>query len=274
MSVSIQVTGTKDFVQGTSTANYQNPLKATSTVEFVSLEEQTRAQVLELLKTNNGCTLPCFWGITPGKAKWSEVKESLRVLSSQYSDDSEVTATNFFYSGLYFPAKDIHGPWDLYLNLGINNDVIRTISVSDFDVPNYHLGEFLLENGRPDEIWVFTNSSGSVNSPDQVGFLVSLFYREEQMMAAYGRGKATIDDAWINGCIQYSPALKIWSLDQPLSFPEAASFFYNTNGIEEGWKEISNATQGEFDVDKFYQTFMDPGVEPCFKTPKDLWFPL
>jgi len=268
---------TTNFTQSTITGTNQSTLEATPKLESTSsstptlLPDQARAKVLELLETNNGCKLPCFWGVVPGNTKWSEVRESLRSISSQYSDDPEETNIEFFYSDLYLPANDIQGPWDLKLELGVYRDIIRTISVSDFDLPNYHLRSFLLENGKPDEIWIYTNSRGPSNSPDKVGFLVSLFYSEKQMIAAYGRGNAVISDTWIDGCIQYSPALKIWSLEKLLSFPEAASFFYNHNVVGDGWKEISEATNGRLNVEKFYQTFTDQSAKPCFKTPRNLW---
>ena len=34
--------------------------------------EAAHAKIKELLKTNGGCELPCWWGIIPGKTAWPE----------------------------------------------------------------------------------------------------------------------------------------------------------------------------------------------------------
>jgi len=267
-----------DMANKTALPTHQNystaivtPQQSLESIAPTLTADQARSEVLDLLEHNNGCALPCFWGIIPGETKWSEKREFLRSISSQYSNDSDEINSEFFFADLYFPANDIQGPWDLKLEMGIHKDLIRTISVSDFDVPSYNLREFLLSNGKPDEIWVFTNSQGFVDSPSRIGFLVSLFYSQKQMIAAFGRGRADMLSDWINGCIQYSPSLNIWSLDNPFSFPEAANFFYGNNIIEDGWKKLSEATQGELDVDRFYETFSKQNTEPCFRTPKSLW---
>jgi hypothetical protein len=40
--------------------------------------QQTRAKIEELLETNGGCELPCWWGITPNETAWPETLHFLR----------------------------------------------------------------------------------------------------------------------------------------------------------------------------------------------------
>lgn len=148
------------------------------------------------------------------------------------------------------------------------NDIVQTISISDFDIPNYYLKEFLVANGNPDAIWVFTNSVNPTGI-DKIGFLVSLYYKKQQMIVTYGRGQATIGEEWLTGCIMYSPSLRIWAWNESLGIPENA--FSNLDVIRMSWKSISEATQGVLDIDKFYQSFSNPNAEPCFQTPKNIW---
>ena len=35
--------------------------------------EEAKPRIIEMLQTNAGCRLPCWWGITPGKTRWEEV---------------------------------------------------------------------------------------------------------------------------------------------------------------------------------------------------------
>ena len=228
--------------------------------------EETRNAVLELLKNNKGCKLPCFLGITPGQTSWNEAHEFLKTLSVQHSNPSGEEI--FFYSDYYLPATDIHGDYDLYIELTVLNGVVHGISVRDFDIPDFHLNNFLITNGKPDEIWIFTNSS-SPSGNDKVGFLVSLYYKDQQMLVNYGRGNAITDNEWLNGCIIYSPSLKIWAWTESLNIPETT--FNDLDVIQSNWKTISEATQGNLDVEKFFLSFINPDIEPCFQSPRNIW---
>lgn len=212
--------------------------------------------------------MPCFWGIKSGQTPWNDANEFLKRLSVQHSDESALNENSFFYSNYLLPATDIYGDYDLQLELGVSNGIIYTISVGDFNVPNYYLNEFLRTNGQPDEIWVFTNSV-SPTGIDKVGFLVSLYYKEKQMIVTYGRGQAIIGDEWLTGCIMYSPSLKIWTWDKSFKAPETT--FNDLDVMRTSWKSISEATQGAFDTDKFYQSFSNSDTEACFQTPKNIW---
>jgi len=249
----------------TVTVSPINTIAASITPEEFQIEE-TRSAVLELLKSNKGCKLPCFLGITPGQTSWNEAHEFLKALSVQHSNPSGEEV--FFYSNYYLPATDIHGDYDLNIELDVLNGVVHGISVSDFDMPNFHLNNFLLANGKPDEIWIFTYRS-SPSGNDNVGFLASLYYKNQQMLVNYGRGRAIIGDEWLNGCIMYSPSIKIWAWDESLNFPETT--FNNLDVIQFNWKTISEATQGELDIEKFYLSFSNPDIEPCFQTPRNIW---
>lgn len=249
----------------TATVSPINTIAASITPEEFQIEE-TRSAVLELLKSNKGCKLPCFLGITPGQTSWNEAHEFLKTFSVQHSNPSG--EEDFFYSNYYLPAIDIYGDYDLNLELAVLNGIVYGISVHDFDIPSFQLNNFLLANGKPDEIWVFTNNS-SPSGNDNVGFLVSLYYKNQQMLANFGRGQAIIDSEWLNGCIMHSPSLRIWAWDESLNFPETT--FNDLDVIQYSWKTISEATQGKIDTDKFYSSFSNPDTEPCFQTPRNIW---
>ena len=36
--------------------------------------DEMQAYVREMLQTNGGCELPCWWGIIPGKTSWKEMQ--------------------------------------------------------------------------------------------------------------------------------------------------------------------------------------------------------
>jgi hypothetical protein len=256
---------TMTYVMPTATPTFVATQQPTSTSAATLPVNQAKTKVLELLKTNKGCKLPCWWGITAGHTSWDEAKSFLDVFSSE-STTVFFSESSDFFSNFYF---DINGENILGMNLElfVNNDIVRTLKVMDFDTPTYHLAEFLRVNGKPDQIWVLTHSLGQDN---ETGFVVFLFYKEQQMIAAYGKGRATIGATWITGCIKSSPAIFIWSLDKPFAFAEAAHLF-GVNVDEATYIEISEATERALNAEKFYQRFRDPTLTPCFRTPKNLW---
>src|SRR5688572_19473047 len=53
------------------------PQDAQTEVTDLYLSEVQQEQLLQLLFTNGGCDLPCFWGIVPGETSWDFAKASL-----------------------------------------------------------------------------------------------------------------------------------------------------------------------------------------------------
>jgi hypothetical protein len=220
----------------------------------------------ELLSTNNGCALPCFWGIVPGKTTWGDAVNFLQTFSSvEYGHD-----TNSGRSKEYF--FDVNGPNQVGMRIKMNadNDLISFIEVSDFDSQAYHLAEFLENNGKPDEIVLRTYKSFYSNTSDVVPFLIYMYYSQPKMLVAYGYSNGKISGDWITGCIEGSPSLQIWAGDKPHNLDEAMQImsWYDPYLI---YLDISDATLGELDVEGFYETFKNNNAEPCFRTPINLW---
>ncbi len=58
-----------------SSGNTDTPVSTFSPTE-------ASARLQDLLKTNAGCRLPCWWGITPGKTTWDEAEEYLKTFTT------------------------------------------------------------------------------------------------------------------------------------------------------------------------------------------------
>ena len=77
------------------------PTKTATPTKYPTLDSQGRLNfVLQELKTNGGCQLPCWWGITPGKTTWSEmvdtfVKQGIGFYQEGQPDLAAVTADNY-----------------------------------------------------------------------------------------------------------------------------------------------------------------------------------
>jgi len=67
---------------------------------FPTLEpEQMQAFIANMLATNGGCELPCWWGITPGKTKWETVVQSFTEQDMRVWEDGRLGLQ--YYSGQY-----------------------------------------------------------------------------------------------------------------------------------------------------------------------------
>ena len=223
---------------------------------------QAKAKIIELIKTNNGCNLPCWWGITPGHTSINDARSFLEPLSSQSNVD--LSSGSF-----YFPFDDTR-LMDLNVTFDINNNLISEISVWDFDTTSYHLAKFLSVNGKPEQIWLSTNSEVSYGTGNIVPFLLYLYYENSRMIVAYGIGQGQVEGDFINGCITDSPSLHMWASEKVLSFLEAGHL---VRLISSGntYRNIDDATQGKLNADTFYQKFKNPNFDACFSTPKSLW---
>jgi len=267
---SIPILPTRTSLPLVSTATMLPPTIIPSTLTPLPTlpADQAKARVAELLKTNKGCKLPCFWGIIPGHTSWDETKNFLETFSSQ-SETLNFTKTPGFFGDFYF-TQDDNVPVILHLSMTVKNSLIQEVSVMDFDSPSFHLAEFLANNGAPDQVWLLTYSQVSYGGGAVVPFLVYLFYKDLQMIVAYGYGQGTLSNDQIEGCVDGSPSLYMWSLGKPLTFQDASKLGGYSQPTDK-LLEISDATQGKMNANKFFEIFKNPGVEPCFQTPQNLW---
>jgi hypothetical protein len=229
--------------------------------------------MVELLKSNKGCKLPCFWGITPKQTSWDDAKSFLETFSDAIHGTDVIDSK--FKESIYFVQNDKTRAINLYLGLAVDHNLVQDVFVSSFDAPSYHLAEFLSSNGAPDQIWLLTFSKfirerGPGVGADIVPFPVYLFYKDAKMIVAYGEGLGDVKGNQITGCIEGSPSLYMSASDTLLNFQELAELgkYYQPGDT---FLEISEATEGKMDAKKFFETFRHPGVKACIQTPKELW---
>lgn len=225
--------------------------------------DEAIVKVKELLETNNGCKLPCFWGITPNQTSETDAMGILDVFSSvDYGSHSKESSSIKHF-------LDVNGKNNVGVHITFFTDksVIGLIQASDLNSPSYHLPEFLIQNGKPDQI-ILRAWKRTPSNTDQVYFLVYMYYENSGMLVAYGMGTGTIEKDSINGCIDLSPTIQMWGVGKPQNIEDAMS--------QMGWTaadllSISDATADALPVDSFYENFSRPNVKTCFSTSRNLW---
>lgn len=249
----------------TSTPTYTPTSTFTHTPSWTPKNTLEPTQALELaeslLETNNGCSLPCWWGLTPGKTKWSEAQQFLETFTSVHvhENQGEVVGAevDLWVSERYAGAGLAH----FY---AVENGVIQSIRAAPGFSPLYQFHPFFRQYGRPAEIWIDTFQN---ENPYGIPFGVYLYYPDLGILVAYGADAEVLDDR-VRGCLggsQDYPMLGLWDPQFEMGFDEAFKLFrLDPDTVAYPIEQVS-----DMDVDTFYQTALSSEV--CIKTPALFW---
>lgn len=249
-------------------------VQSTATETFVAIPTPpgltSSEKVLWLLETNNGCQLPCWWGITPGETTWEEAEQFFNTFAPDISSNSNSELVN--YSPLtYLPSEvfDIEFTHPVYSVRNGIVDMIRT-DVSIGDTPfgyltQYTLSAFLTTYGQPVGVWLSTYP-GPFEQND-LPFRVVLFYPDQGIAALYSDNGARQEDM-VQGCPQQDPVriLKLWSPTLDFTFEQLTT---SSSAFNMDYLSLEEST--EMDVVTFYETFKNPDNATCLETPAELW---
>jgi len=239
----------------------------TSTIGPTYPPDQAESLVEELLNTNAGYKLPCWWGFTPGITEWQEAREFLariaRRIHNPFSPDE-----SFQFADVVLPAPDNISNYDLIHTYRIRDGVIESIEVDPGQTTLYNIPSILTTYGVPSEvrIWTFREAFR-----DFFIFNLFLFYPDQGIVARYSTD-AKKDGNLVQGCFNNARTLSIalWSPDIKLSFQDASKRTSNIDISDWGIPvKIEEAT--EFTIEEFYDLFSKSSNELCIETPDDMW---
>jgi hypothetical protein len=247
----------------------------------LSLQER-EAQVIELLKTNKGCQLPCWWGITPGETSLTEVQELTGVLNARLGLFIDSQGQTFrTIAGVDLESHFVFNRVSfLEQNNLIESVQVRTFSIYD-NVPslhkfwiNYSPSQIIMTYGQPDRVWL--KSSCCVReepTPTHQGYSLLLFYDNQKILAHF------------DGLVKYAPIYHIcptFGNDQEITEIElillnSASKYsleqftgIDVLGEAKDFIRTIEAATG-LTVVEFYDLFLQQGEQTCFDTPRDIW---
>jgi hypothetical protein len=244
-------------------------------------EPQARAKIKDLLDTNNGCKLPCWWGITPNETKWTEASHFLRPFVIDLKEGNTdiriengqrhaYTDVQFYY---YVPNQAALGR----MTLGIIDDVVVGMTVYPPGAEyQYQLHQLLGLLGPPKQILISAQASSPI--PELPPTVLILDYGNLGVWASYGyipiqngknlvicpktgTGKVSIYDN-VGGRLElFDP-----NVDNPraISLQEYADMVGGFNA-----KRLEDVTN--MSIETFYKAFIDPDTEVCLETPANIW---
>lgn len=267
LTPTIESTATKPVVPVTVTQTATSTFTPTPTtipaqpIATPSAKEKTEI-TLELLRTNNGCALPCWWGITPNKTSWKDAEKFLKPFSTIY--ERQPPSEWFVY--------DVRSPIsEQYSELGtietvvaVRDGIVKEIEIEGIDESPYFLSSILLKYGAPSQVLVSTYSSDSGLPPNQVFLSVDIHYAKKGINVLYG-SLASVSGGEIKGCLK-NPHLFLWS---PQEADRSIDYILGWNKHKTPYLSIEKAT--DLDIDAFYEKYSNPVVAPCLGTPKNLW---
>ncbi|MCB8979556.1 MAG: hypothetical protein H6657_19270 [Ardenticatenaceae bacterium] len=233
--------------------------------------DDTNSQVLWLLETNNGCQLPCWWGITPGQTDWPTAQNFLSIFDSNIYEAS--VTSELIYYGIRIPLlPEIFQADQTELGILAHEGFVEKIftDVSFGNTPtgylaSYTLPTFLTNYGQPSEVWMFTYRSALEGN--ELPFAIVLFYAEKGIAGLFSDNGERQGDI-VQGCPQEDVVsfLSLWAPSLNLTFAQVIN---GTSALEKDYLALEDAT--EMDIETFYETFVNPENTICLQTPANLW---
>ena len=226
---------------------------------------EAKALVLELLETNGGCELPCWWGFIPGESSW----ESVYTLLGQLDGEIHINQIekNEFIATPSIPMPEEVAPSNVGYFYWFRDGVLNAIEIFDyFGTPAFAFVEMIEKYGEPSNIVIRTFKTEYGGG---MPIWMIIYYYDLGMAIQY-RTMGYLDDEKVHGCVTLSrkPFIWVWDPDAPTPFVEE----WKDSHIEiDRWpyiplEQVTGVTTSEF----YNQSSKDP-ANACIETPAELW---
>ncbi len=262
----------------------QSPMLPLATLMPTLSVEQRESQILELLQTNGGCELPCWWGIIPGTSTWPQTQAFLEGLGVKTSINRTLgNAIDYGTSGLSVASRNISLGVGFTAQDGIIEEIWINSSSINHNSPSgwleawadYSPKQIISRYGAPDRAWLMTSSQ--VHEPpesSQMPYELWFFYDDLKFLIRY---VGVVDYAPVyRFCPAYgqnrqlTPELRIFLADPANLTPlETLSNALSTPGMTDYIQPIEKATG--LTMKQVSSLFTQNSKEACFDAPRDTW---
>lgn len=221
---------------------------------------------LELIQTNNGCDLPCWWGIIPNKTRWKDAERFFKRFSTIYYHEGQPPKEWEVYEIHSHIAEEYSDVGAVRMVFAAKEGVIKEMEVGYFDEATYNLDSVLSKYGIPSQIFISTYSSDYGMPPNQVPFSLDLYYPDLGINFVYGT-TATVNGSQIYGCFyEGSEVIFLWS---PQEYTRSIDYILGWDKHNIPYLSIRDAIG--IDTKTFYENFKR-GSTHCLQTPTNLWY--
>jgi len=228
-----------------------------------------------LLKDNNGCDLPCWWGIEPGKTTWPSVEAMLSHLGVKWQEGISEGKFGYGTGGLGLESIGTSTSVDF----SVKQELVEDITISAFG--NSHPQEFqqvweyyssdkiLLKYGKPSRIQLYVSTYGENNN---AGYGYWLYYDNLGFLIVYGG--VIKKEKYFHICPNFNDN-QISELQIYLKSPNNGSPLEAVVG-NKGMQLIGPLLKNFEDVtgksvEEYYNEFLADRKNICFDTSAELW---
>jgi hypothetical protein len=254
-----------------------NPTVTGTPIPTLTSDERL-LQVKEWLVTNSGCSLPCWWGIEPGRTTWNAVGEFLKRIGAKASVYEE-NGVILHHAGVFdFDQEHVYNRLAFQEKDGIATAII----VNAFglnDSPNFKNAwlafspeKIVAEYGVPTRVWVKSRSSVHEGSPGPtMPYWVWLFYDRLGILVSYS-GQVKYESIY-KMCPVFSEQGNLSDdINIFLQAPEAITPLEDLPAVKYNAKDaIPLEEVAGLSLNEFYELFTTSNMEPCFETPRNIW---
>jgi hypothetical protein len=225
--------------------------------------------VQDLIATNQGCRLPCWWGLIPGETHWGVAEHFLapftQILHFKTEKKYEGGASHTYDTyEVTYPVEGV--PRGGGASITTKDDVIDYIFVGSGSTrPLFSVDQLLREYQMPTQVYIITYA----NAPFlPLPFALVIYYEEQNILAVYELD-GNIQGKSLVGCPQnIAPEIHLWS-----------------DEITVTEKSINNWALGQLpnrllspleyvtaiSLEEFTDIFSAADNETCIETPAELW---
>lgn len=234
------------------------------------MPDEIQRTILGYYTDNGGCELPCWWGITPGKTPWQEVRRVFSPLA--HEQGPFISEKGFFIYTYHFEVPHHLDPLGLGFfepTLWVRDNIVVAIGLNsgwierNFD---YSLAGLLKTFGQPDEIWM----NLSTDAPDhKANYEVDIFYASKGIfLNSTDTGSFTENSATI--CPQmfrrgsFPPGILALPPLNEFSYAEITQIFLDSRlDIAVPTFHLLKDLNNNFDEASFYTTYLNPDIATC-----------
>lgn len=195
------------------------PILGTPTFEVPpTLDERAKdAFILELMRTNNDCLLPCWWGITPGETLWEEAFDFLypfvlhidNISDEDLESDIQVYSVPYTIPGILV-INDVPGA--IFSTYFVKQGVVDSIEVWAIgNKTDYTIPRILQTYGQPEEVLIdFVEPKWDSNN-ERLLYLNMIFDKSGIYLSYYALAHKS--ENILNICFDTEPWMLLWSID-------------------------------------------------------------
>jgi len=232
--------------------------------------EQAEEAIMELLRTNGNCRLPCWFGVVPGVTTWSEARR----IFEPFATIEDNWRTKVMVQGEYQILSDhsviFQVPGEERESGGSISDqggIVATIFVGPNAARNggFVFSRLLSEYGKPDQVHL--DIVAHVPEPG-IPFDLILYYPEQNILLYY---QLEGDNDGGSLCVDLkgaSPRMFFWSDESNWEVPYDELPLWAAFG-DRFPVEIEKVT--DYSVESFYETFKDPNASQILCSDVSHW---